>query len=184
VIYCGEFWPDAADSLPRFLILTFLFGILTLINYRGVRARARMSATFSRWRMPLFLVAIAGALYLMAGHKASPSSLFATGAGEGAWLKATLFLAFAYYGGFETALTPSSEAKHPRRDAAFALFTVVVTCILLYSVIQWIVIGSLPDPGHSQRPLADVAPARTRAGWRRLRVNMRAHFSLRKSQRQ
>jgi hypothetical protein len=32
-------------------------------------------------------------------------------------------VAFAYNGGFETTLTPSSEAKHPRRDAAFALFT-------------------------------------------------------------
>ena len=38
VMYCVEFWPHAADPLPPFLILTFLFGILTLINYRGVRA--------------------------------------------------------------------------------------------------------------------------------------------------
>ena len=39
VIYCGEFWPDATKPLPRFLILTLLYGILTLINYRGVRAQ-------------------------------------------------------------------------------------------------------------------------------------------------
>ena len=61
------------------------------------------------------------------------------------------------YGGFETAMTPLSEAKNPRRDAAFALFTALVTCTLLYSVIQWVVVGVLPDPGHSERPLADVA---------------------------
>ena len=29
VIYCGEFWPHASEPLPRFLILTFLYGILT-----------------------------------------------------------------------------------------------------------------------------------------------------------
>jgi len=28
---------------------------------------------------------------------------------------------------------------------------------MLYTVIQWVVIGVLPDPGHSERPLADVA---------------------------
>jgi amino acid transporter len=50
-----------------------------------------------------------------------------------------------------------SEAKNPRRDAAFALFTGLFTCTVLYTVIQWVVIGILSDPGHSDRPLADVA---------------------------
>jgi APA family basic amino acid/polyamine antiporter len=155
VIYCGEFWPQAKDPIPRFLILTFLYGILTLINYRGVRASTQISNVFTVAKLvPLFLVAIAGAFYLMAGHKAAPA--LPGGAGTGAWLKASLLLVFAY-GGFETALTPLSEAKNPRRDAAFALFTALILCTLLYSVIQWVVVGILPDPGHSERPLADVA---------------------------
>jgi amino acid transporter len=155
VIYCGEFWPQAKDPIPRFLILTFLYGILTLINYRGVRASTQVSNVFTVAKLvPLFLVAIAGAFYLMAGHKAAPA--LPGGAGTGAWLKASLLLVFAY-GGFETALTPLSEAKNPRRDAAFALFTALILCTLLYSVIQWVVVGILPDPGHSERPLADVA---------------------------
>ena len=104
--------------------------------------------------VPLFLVAIAGSFYLLAGHKAAP--VLPGGAGAGAWLKACLLLVFAY-GGFETALTPLSEAKNPRRDAAFALFTALITCTLLYSAIQWVVVGILPDPAHSERPLADVA---------------------------
>jgi APA family basic amino acid/polyamine antiporter len=155
VIYCGEFWPQAKDPIPRFLILTFLYGILTLINYRGVRASTQVSNVFTVAKLvPLFLVAIAGAFYLMAGHKAAPA--LPGGAGTGAWLKACLLLVFAY-GGFETALTPLSEAKNPRRDAAFALFTALIICTLLYSVIQWVVVGILPDPGQSERPLADVA---------------------------
>ena len=155
VIYCGEFWPHAKDPLPRFLILTFLYGVLTLINYRGVRASTQVSNVFTVAKLvPLFLVAIAGSFYLLAGHKAAP--LLPGGAGAGAWLKACLLLVFAY-GGFETALTPLSEAKNPRRDAAFALFTALITCTLLYSAIQWVVVGILPDPAHSERPLADVA---------------------------
>ena len=147
VIYCGEFWPHAKEPLPRFLILTFLYGVLTLINYRGVRASTQVSNAFTVAKLvPLFLVAIAGTFYLLAGHQAAP--ILPGGAGAGAWLKACLLLVFAY-GGFETALTPLSEAKNPRRDAAFALFTALVTCTLLYSAIQWVVVGILPDPAHS-----------------------------------
>ena len=155
VIYCGEFWPHAKEPVPRFLILTFLYGVLTLINYRGVRASTQVSNVFTVAKLvPLFLVAIAGSFYLLAGHKAAP--ILPGGAGAGAWLRACLLLVFAY-GGFETALTPLSEAKNPRRDAAFALFTALITCTLLYSAIQWVVVGILPDPAHSERPLADVA---------------------------
>jgi amino acid transporter len=65
-------------------------------------------------------------------------------------------LVFAY-GGFETALTPMGEAKNPQRDVAFALFAALIVCTLLYTAIQWVVIGVLPDPAHSTRPLADAA---------------------------
>lgn len=155
VIYCGEFWPDAAKPLPRFLLLTLLYGILTLINYHGVRESTMVSNVFTVAKLvPLFLVALAGAFYLFAGHKASAN--LTIGAGRSAWQQAALLLVFAY-GGFETALTPLGEARDPRRDAVFALFTGLITCTLLYTAIQWVVIGVLPDPAHSARPLADVA---------------------------
>ena len=154
VIYCGEFWPHATRPLPRFLILTLLYGILTFINYRGVRASTQVSNVFTVAKLvPLFLVAIAGTVYLLAGHGVA---ILTIGADRNAWQKAALLLVFAY-GGFETALTPLSEAKNPRRDAVFALFTGLITCTVLYTAIQWVVIGVLPDPAHSERPLADVA---------------------------
>jgi amino acid transporter len=71
-------------------------------------------------------------------------------------MKAVLLLVFAY-GGFETALAPMSEAKNPRRDAPFALFTALLVCTLIYALIQWVVVGVLPNAMHSERPLADVA---------------------------
>ena len=182
VIYCGEFWPNAREPLPRFLILTFLYGVLTLINYRGVRASTQVSNVFTVAKLvPLFLVAIAGSFYLLTGHPAAPE--LPGGAGAGAWLKACLLLVFAY-GGFETALTPLSEAKNPRRDAAFALFTALITCTLLYSAIQWVVVGILPDPAHSERPAGGCRPARFRQRRRRFRVCGRAGFSGWLSQRQ
>src|SRR5215469_9782263 len=65
-----------------------------------------------------------------------------------------LLLLFAY-GGYEAALNPMGEARDPRRDVAFALFAALVIVTVLYSVLQWVVVGVLPDPAASQRPLAD-----------------------------
>ncbi|MBZ5704151.1 MAG: APC family permease [Acidobacteriia bacterium] len=153
VIYFGEFWPGAKAPVPRFLILTLLIGILTVINYRGVRAGTEVSNVFTIAKLvPLAIVIVGGAIYFFATH-AGMSSASVVNTND--WPKAILLLLFAY-GGFETALTPMSEAKDPRRDAVFGLFAALVTCTLVYTLIQWVVVGVSPDPAHSERPLADV----------------------------
>jgi basic amino acid/polyamine antiporter, APA family len=155
VIYLGEFWPHAKDPVPRAIILTALVGLLSFINIRGVRGGAQVSNLFTAAKLiPLFAVIVLGVFVLahhhwqMATASVSPSS--------NQWLKAVLLLVFAY-GGFETALAPMSEAKNPRRDAPFALFIALLLCTVIYALIQWVVVGVLPDAAHSARPLADVA---------------------------
>jgi APA family basic amino acid/polyamine antiporter len=156
VIYLGEFFPQAKDPLPRALILTLLVGLLTFINIRGVRAGAQVSNVFTAAKLvPLFAVIVLGLFVLQRHHWAIATAPMATPA-SGQWLKALLLLVFAY-GGFETALAPMSEARNPRRDAPFALFTALLLCTVSYALIQWVVVGVLPDAAHSQRPLADVA---------------------------
>src|SRR6202050_696994 len=155
VIYLGEFFPHAKDPLPRAIILTVLVGLLTLINIRGVRAGAQVSNVFTAAQLiPLFAVIVLGLFVLQAHHWTIASPAIAPSS-TGQWLKAMLLLVFAY-GGFETALAPMSEAKNPRRDAPFALFTALLLCTVIYALIQWVVVGVLPDAAHSTRPLADV----------------------------
>ena len=155
VIYLREFWPRAMDPFPRLCVLTLLIGILAVTNLRGVRAGAEMSNIFTVAKLvPLFLVAIAGAVYVLNHQQMSNAT--ATSAGAHSWLKAILILGFAY-GGFEGALTPMSEATNPRRDTTFGLFAALITCTALYTVIQWVVVKVLADPAHSERPLAEVA---------------------------
>jgi len=155
VIYVGEFWPQATHSIPRFVILTMLVGILAAVNYHGVRAGAQVSNVFVVAKLlPLGVVCVAGAFYLVATHRGVPAAT--PPAGAAAWLKAMLLLIFAY-GGYEAALNPMSETKDPRRDVAPALFVALVTVVAVYTLIQWIVICVLPDPAHSARPLADAA---------------------------
>jgi amino acid transporter len=155
VIYLGEFWPHAKDPLPRFVILTLLVGILAAVNFRGVRAGAQVSnVTTIAKLVPLILVAVAGVFFLATRHHFPAMS--EVPASTHTWLKAMLLLIFAY-GGFEAALTPMGEAKDPKRDVAFGLFVALFTCTALYFALQWAVVGLLPNPGHSERPLADVA---------------------------
>lgn len=156
VIYLGEFWPHARDPLPRALILTMLVGVLALVNVRGVRAGTQVSNFFTAAKLvPLFAVIGMGLFVLHAHHGGIPPGASAAVTTD-QWLKAVLLLVFAY-GGFETALAPMSEAKDPRRDAPFALFTALLVCTAIYALIQWVVVGVLPDAAHSERPLADVA---------------------------
>jgi amino acid transporter len=156
VIYLGEFFPHAKDPLPRALILTALVGLLTFINICGVRAGTRVSNFFTAAKLvPLFAV-IALGLFVLHNHHWKIASPAIASPGIDPWLKTLLLLVFAY-GGFETALAPMSEAKNPRRDAPFALFTALLVCTVIYALIQWVVVGVLPDAMHSQRPLADVA---------------------------
>ena len=156
VIYLGEFWPHARDPVPRAIILTILVGVLAFINVRGVRAGTQVSNFFTAAKLvPLFAV-IALGLFVLHGHFAGISAGPPNPVTIGQWLSAALLLVFAY-GGFETALVPMSEAQAPRRDAPFALFTALATCTVIYVLIQWVVVGVLPDAAHSDRPLADVA---------------------------
>jgi len=153
VIYLGALWRPATFATPRLLILTLLVGVLAAVNYRGVRAGTQVSNVFVAAKLlPLGLVCVTGAFHLIAMHRVVPPPT--APARAGAWLKAMLVLFFAYAGS-EAALVPMGEAKDPRRDAPFAVFVALITVGVIYILIQWVVIGVLPDPAHSDRPLSD-----------------------------
>jgi basic amino acid/polyamine antiporter, APA family len=155
VIYLAEFWPYATRPLIRFDILTLLIGILAAINLRGVTAGTRVSTVFTVAKLAsLGIVCVAGGYYLISTHHIVPPATAV--APSAAWVQAMVLLIFAY-GGFEAALISAGEARNPRRDVPFGLFVALLTCILIYGLIQWVVVGILPDPGRSLRPLADVA---------------------------
>jgi basic amino acid/polyamine antiporter, APA family len=155
VIYLGEFCPRATQPLPRLIILTVLIGMLAAINFRGVRAGINASSAFTVAKLAsLGVVCVAGAFYLVGMRRIVPAETASPP--THAWLQAIVLLIFAY-GGFEAALISTGEARDPRRDVPFGLFAALLTCTVIYGLIQWVVVGVLPDPGHSERPLADVA---------------------------
>ena len=78
-----------------------------------------------------------------------------TAAGLG---KAALLLLFAY-GGFENAAAPAGEFVNPKRDVPFALMMVIAITTLLYTLVQLVALGTLPDLASraAGAPLADSA---------------------------
>lgn len=154
VIYLGTFWPQVSHPAARFAVITILLGILLAINYRGVRDGTLVSNFFVVAKLvPLAVVGLAGGYYLI-GHAAVfwPSPI----ASAGTWRDAMLLLFFAY-GGYEAAMNPMGEARDPKRDAPFALFVALGIITLIYTLIQWVVVGVLPPAMQSNRPLAEVS---------------------------
>jgi len=154
VTYLGEFWPGSASIQATVLILTVLIGLLAVINLLGVRAGTRVSDWFAVAKLAsLLLVVVLGVFYLARHGSAMRIGSISP---ERQWASGLVLIIFAY-GGFETGLISAGEAKNPRRDIPFGLFVGLATCAVIYGSIQWVVMGVLPDAGHSQRPLADVA---------------------------
>jgi amino acid transporter len=158
VVYLGEFWPQATNRWPRLGILFVLLGVLTLINYRGVRSGARVTNFFTVAKLlPLAVFVAAGAFFLFSSGPVERTAELPVATTRN-WLEAVLLLVFAY-GGFEAALLPMAEASNPRRDAPFALGVVLAFITVLYISIQLIVMNTMADPTASQRPLATAAHA-------------------------
>jgi len=155
VIYLGEFWPGAKEFFARIIVLALLIGTVAVVNYRGVHGGAQLSNVFTAAKLlPLLVFIVAGGAYIGLTHRHVPVGF--SHAPAGSWVDALLLLVFAY-GGFEGGLFPMGEAKDPRRDAPFALGVGLLTCAVVYTLVQAVVMGLLPEASLSDRPLATAA---------------------------
>jgi amino acid transporter len=70
--------------------------------------------------------------------------------------QAALLVLYAY-SGFETVSAPAGEFQDPQRNLPFALITQLVTVTALYTLVQLVAIGTVPDLGLAKTPLSDAA---------------------------
>ena len=61
------------------------------------------------------------------------------------------------YAGFENTAAAAGEFKNPRRDVPFALIVEIGIVTVFYVAVQWVALGTVPDLGASETPLADGA---------------------------
>ena len=87
--------------------------------------------------------------------------------------EAALLLLFAY-AGFENTPPPAGEYQEPARDVPFALITMIAVVTLLYTLVQLVALGTLPDLADSRAPLAEAARPFARPGRRAAHDRRRA----------
>lgn len=150
--YLARYWPALGEGTGRGLFLTVIFGILTLINIRGIRQSAWAVNTLTIGKLlPLLIFIVAGLAFVewwrLKPALPLPAEQFPA---------ALLYLIFAF-GGYEVVPVPAGEARRPTRDVPFAMIMTITIVTALTILVQAVAQGSLPDVAASAAPLADAA---------------------------
>jgi basic amino acid/polyamine antiporter, APA family len=145
-------WPAAATGGPRAALIVGALGLLTWINVLGVKKGAGAAVAFTILKLiPIVFFVLVGIFFVDWTHVSNlsipPSSAFG---------QAALLLLFAY-AGFENLPAAAGEYKNPRRDVPFALITMIITVTLLYTLVQFVALGTHPELAKSTSPLAESA---------------------------
>ncbi|MGB7841792.1 MAG: amino acid permease [Salinimicrobium sp.] len=148
---CSYVWPQAAEGWGRILVITSSLSFLTWINIIGVKQGAK-TAVFLTIAKSIPLVAFIGIgvfavkWELVTGP--SPAITFDS------LSEAVLLLLFAYVG-FENAPAAAGEYKNPKKDVPFALLIMVLLVTVIYTLVQFVAVGTYPALQASESPLAD-----------------------------
>lgn len=148
------FWPGATAGATRVAVITVPLAFFLWVNVVGIRHGARLAValTIAKILPLLFLV--------MMGIPAIDGSLiFPMRAPDTVEFGAAASLLLFAYAGFENTAAAAGEFENPKRDVPFALVTVIVMVTLLYTLVQLVALGTLPDLAIRTEgaPLADSA---------------------------
>jgi basic amino acid/polyamine antiporter, APA family len=148
--YLSYFCPKVNAGGWRIAVITAIVGILAGLNLVGVRQAVVMSDVFVVGKLiPLLLFVAAGLFFIQfANFSAGPRASFT------AFSHAVMLSVFAF-SGFEYTGIVAGETVEPRHNLPFALLTAVAMTAVLYLLIQFVCIGTLPGLANSERPLAD-----------------------------
>lgn len=146
-------WPAASAGSGRAFTIVTLIGSLTWINLIGIKSGARTAVVLSVGKIVPLLVLIAVGLFAIDWRSvavpAAPPAVGNLGA-------AALLLLFAY-AGFENTAAPAGEFRNPRRDVPFALLVMIVLVTTIYTLVQLVALGTVPELATSKTPLTDSA---------------------------
>ena len=144
--------PDATEGITRVAVITVPLLLLTGINVIGVKHAARLEVAFTIVKLlPLMFLIVVGI------PAVDGSLIFPMPDADPAGLAAAATLLLFAYAGFENTAAAAGEFKNPKRDIPFALIASIIAITLLYTLIQLVVLGTLPDLAARAdgAPLAD-----------------------------
>jgi len=142
---------------PQIALAIAVISGLAALNYRGIRPGALASDFFSGAKLIPILLFVGLGLFFVDWHRlALPPP-----AGESTVeaLKLGGFAALFACTGFEYVPVAAGETENPRRNVPLALFFALFGSVVLYALVQIVFIGTHPDPGAADKPLAEAAGA-------------------------
>ena len=148
----GYLWPAARAGIGQWVTIVLPLLVLTWINVRGVKSGARTAVVLAWGKVvPLVLFVAVGIFFV------DWDRVFPVPTPERAnFMKAALLVLFAY-AGFENTAAPAGEFRNPQRDVPFALLVQVGIVTVIYTTVQLVALGTVPNLGASPTPLADAA---------------------------
>ena len=150
----GGVVPLLGNPIIRVVVMFLVYGVLVVINVRGVRAGAGAVTVVTLAKLlPLLLFVGAGIFFI------HPANLAWSGwPGSKALGDSVLLLIFAFVG-VEVALIPSGEVKNPARTVPRAIYIALAITTVLYVMIQLVAQGTLGVDlaNHPNTPLAEAA---------------------------
>ena len=152
VDYGKVLWPQLAHPGVRALAITLLVLAYTWINIRGIRQTATVNTTFTVLKVVPLVAFVAVGLFFV-----DPLALRLDALPVSSDLSTALLLAAYAFVGFDGTTVLAGEVRDPRRSVPFAILFSVGCVIVLYTLIQVVCVGTLPNLAGSERPLADVA---------------------------
>ena len=150
----GYLWPGARGGLGQQATIVLPLLALTWINVIGVKLGARTAVVLAWGKILPLLLFVGLGFFFVSWGRVFPVPM----PERGNFLKAALLVLFAY-GGFENTSAPAGEFKNPQRDIPFALIVQMAIVVAIYTAVQLVTIGTIPNLGVSQTPLADAAHA-------------------------
>ncbi|HET7361453.1 MAG TPA: APC family permease [Salinimicrobium sp.] len=148
---CSYIWPAAAEGWGRAVVIIVSLAVLTWVNVIGVKQGAKMAVFLTIAKsIPLVLFVAVGIFSVDWGLISTemPAVSFDS------MSEAVLLVLFAYVG-FESTPGAAGEYKNPKKDVPFALLAMVILVTLIYTLVQFVAVGTFPGLETSESPLAE-----------------------------
>ena len=148
----GYLWPAAKSGVGQWTTIVLPLLVLTWINVRGVKSGARTAVVLAWGKVLPLVLFVAVGLFFVDWSRIFPVPM----PDRANFMKAALLVLFAY-AGFENTPAPAGEFLDPKRDVPFALIMQIVIVTAIYTAVQLVALGTVPNLGASPTPLADAA---------------------------
>jgi basic amino acid/polyamine antiporter, APA family len=143
-------WAPAHAGWGQWVVSLSSLIVLTAINVAGVKSGARTAVVLAVGKLvPLAMLIVVG-LFAMSWSRLFPVSL-----PEGGKLARGALLILFAYAGFENTPAPAAEFQNPQRDIPFAMIFQIIVVSAVYALVQVVALGTVPELGSAQTPLAD-----------------------------